>query len=79
MAKSASRTARTIQILMRIRAALPPRCPHLIAALAALHGVCKIPCFKIVLASYRPFPASPSMMQKHERRRAKVSTMMGKR
>src|SRR5262249_62014092 len=38
MAKSASRTARTIQILMRIRAALPPRCPHLIAALAPALG-----------------------------------------
>ena|SRR5262249_8369350 len=35
MAKSASRTARTIQILMRIRAALPPRCPHLKAPLRA--------------------------------------------
>ena len=34
MAKSASRTATMIQILMRIRAALPPRCPHLITALA---------------------------------------------
>jgi hypothetical protein len=29
VAKSASRTAKTIQILMRIRAALPPRCPRI--------------------------------------------------